>query len=586
MHPTPALPEVEFPSETTSPSMVECEEFLHSVLDEALTTVNAARGFIALVDTDRGELEVRFTAGPDWTEETRRFRLTIRDFDPDDATQRRGITRLVVATGAPYWTGDVAGDPHYLRFFDDTTSELAVAIQETRSRRVLGVLNVESPRADAFTSRHCEALQRLAQRAAIAFTMVEHQAREEALIAVGQELGATASVSQVMQTIVAHARRILRAEDCSIFRTREDGESLTLTASHGWLTGQVGKKQYRMGEGLTGWIAEHAEAIRVTDPRSDPRWKGVLTEFPPDEISAFMGVPIFGRDGLLGVLRVVRRRKGLLAYIPQEFTDADEEILKTIASQLGVALDKAELVGKLLNAERMAAWGELSARSAHMLGNALFGVKGEVNELRHQLAEAPAPIQELLMAVDRGLGRVEHILEEFRDFVRATQLTLEEADCNQLVSEAVNETFPKRGPLKLELSLAEGLPPIAADAHKLKRGFSELVENSVDFQPEGGSIRVTTELIDTAELNNLVIAARARRYVRIVFEDRGPGLSDDDRRMVFTPFFTRKAKGMGLGLSIVKGIIDAHRGLIRETGVPGNGARFEILLPAKEEGCT
>ena len=100
-----------------------------------------------------------------------------------------------------------------------------------------------------------------------------------------------------------------------------------------------------------------------------------------------MAVPVYTQRLKTGVLRVVRHRKGSLYFLPQEFTQADEDILVTLAGQMAVAIDRTRLTERLLGAERMAAWGEMSARAAHMIGNTVFGVKGHLNELNYVLKE-------------------------------------------------------------------------------------------------------------------------------------------------------------------------------------------------------
>jgi signal transduction histidine kinase len=165
--------------------------------------------------------------------------------------------------------------------------------------------------------------------------------------------------------------------------------------------------------------------------------------------------------------------------------------------------------------------------------------------------------------------RLEEILAEFREFVVATKLNTSPVSLNELLEEALRESFPRNSGVRLELDLHPGLPPVEADASKLRRCFSELVENSINFQREGGVLRVSTEP-----------ATPEKDRIRIVFEDRGPGIPEENNKLIFRPFFSTRSKGMGLGLSIVKGIIDAHRGTIRETGEEGQGARFEIELPA------
>jgi signal transduction histidine kinase len=333
------------------------------------------------------------------------------------------------------------------------------------------------------------------------------------------------------------------------------------------------------------------------------------------------------------VLRVIRHRKGSLYFLPQEFTQADEDVLVTLAGQLAVAIDRTRLIGRLLHAERMAAWGEMSARSAHMIGNTVFGIKGHLNELSHLLQSCqpssfdgssggtetdassskppvPRPLEEargFAESITRGIYRLEEILGEFRDFVLATQLHTTENDINQILRSVTVESFPRNSNIDLVLNLAPNLPSIYLDEAKLKRAFSELIENSIDFQPHGGMLTIRTSLTDADSINSMQrdTAPPARmgntggKAIQVEFIDHGPGLSEQDRERVFLPFYTRKAKGMGLGLSIVKGIIEAHRGAICEIGNSssasagkaagekgGEGAHFLILLPVLPHPAT
>jgi signal transduction histidine kinase len=166
--------------------------------------------------------------------------------------------------------------------------------------------------------------------------------------------------------------------------------------------------------------------------------------------------------------------------------------------------------------------------------------------------------------------------------VRATQLSVAECDINEIVRQCVAESFPKRSQVELALTLADGLPRAMADSARLKRAFSELIENSVSFMPDGGQLIIRTTSADRAEARRLASLPRARQYVLIEFVDNGPGIPPDIKPNIFRPFFTSRARGMGLGLSIVKGILEAHRGTIVEIGHAGQGAHFVALIPARD----
>lgn len=550
------------------------DDVLRAILEEAVAACGAARGFLALVDHDRGELDVRYTAGSGWTEAKRLGRLKVSE------ETGRGITSHVAATAQPYRSGNVLEDPYYIMSFEDVRSEMAIPLVDDVGR-TRGVINIESLDHDAFHLEHECMVSGFADLATIAITVADHRAREAALVQIGKELNRFSDANEILQRVLDVAAEALKFEDCSLFLIDVVTDKLVLRASRGTLAKQIGVASYELGEGLTGWTAEHGQPVRVVDPRSDPRWKGRFEEIPSREVAAYMAVPIKIHRGVIGVIRV-QRRKSPYKWFPNDFTEDDERILTTIAAQLGIALDNRRLVDQLVKAERMAAWGDMSARSAHMIGNRVFAIKGDINELEYLLQQTkiePRVALDLMESIKKGIFLLEELLNEFREFVKATQLDLEGADLNELVKESIDEGFPKRSETKLTLKLAPSLPSVKVDPKKLKRCFSEIMENSVNFLPEGGDITVTTSLADSRSKKWLRPGLQSGDYVQVRFEDDGPGIEMEKKPRIFNPFYSTRAKGMGLGLSIVKGIVEAHNGAIYENGRPGKGARFTILLP-------
>lgn len=562
-------------------SILNLDELLRAILEEGLDAVRGTRGFVGLVNRTTGDLELRFTAGQGWDEHATRA-IPITDAPGE------GITIEVVRTGVPYVSGDVRRDPHYVMFFPDVCSEIAVPLVN-RDGRVIGVINIESEEINAFNQRDLQLLVALANQATIAISVANYRAREAALIEIGNELSSSTDMDELLRRVVRCAAELLRADDCSLFQLSPDGDRLILRASGGMLTHQVGALTYRVGEGLTGWVAAHREAARVADVRSDPRWKGLFPELPPAAIEAFLAVPVYQRQGMWGVLRVVRR-KPVHSAIRNEFTERDEALLTTLARQVGAAITQQSLINRQLQMERMAAWGEMSARSAHMIGNKVFALKGQLNELEY-LAQQPAfDREEVLDVLDRakqGVFRLEEILTEFRDFLMATHLECKPADLNALLEATIRESFPKAGLVAIHTELAPDLPLVALDAGKFRRAFAELLENAANHQLDGGEIRVITGAWGAAERDRFPDLAqpggREGEAVRIEVLDRGPGIPAENKRRLFTPFFTTRSKGMGLGLSIVQGIVEAHSGVISEVGKEGEGAHFVIVLPASRK---
>ena len=558
-----------------------CPTFMREALEEALRVVGGLRAFVARIEPETGAFVVIETAGAGWTEENRRIRL-----QPHNATQR-GITGYVAITGAPYLSPDVARDPHYIPAFADVRSEIVVPFFDA-DERIRGVLNVESDRYAAFDSSHITLLTTFANIIGIGLAFESYRSRERMLVEIGLDLAATAETETLIRRVIEVATSVLRCEGCSVFLWDEATQTLILRGTRGQLKDKIGEAFYKLGEGLTGSVAQTGETIRLQDPRSDPRWRGLYTEMKPNEWGAILAVPILAHERILGVLRASRPLE-VPAWHQAQFTEDDERTLKTIGAQLGTAIENARVSKQLVRTERMAAWGELSAKSAHMIGNRAFAIKGDLNELKYLLSQAAKTpnirpgllpeISALVASVEQGVFRLEDILREFRDFVMATQLAPRPLDINQLTRETVAEIFPKRTPVLLEEDYAPNLPLALCDAEKMKRALSELIENAVSFMPNGGTLKVATDLVAAGQGLKGVRLAPSQTYVRLTFADTGPGVPPELKDKIFTPFFTSRVKGMGLGLSIVKGIVDAHHGVLRETGEPGRGANFELYLP-------
>lgn len=545
---------------------------LDAVLARVVAATGAKRAVVALVDRHNGELVPERVAGDGWTEEKRHKRLRVT---PSAA---EGITGHVARTGRPHRTGNVAEDPHYYPLFDDVRSELAVPLLRS-GERVIGVLNLESDRADAFTESHERLAVALAALGALGVSMAEHHRREHALIHIGRELAASADVEALFERIVDTAAGILRAGDASLFLMEPDGDRLILVASRGPLRGLVRQATYAVGEGLTGWVAQSGEPLRVAEASEDPRWRGKHEEFPEHATAGFLAVPVRSEDALEGVLRVVRDKTA--NSLPNPFDQDDEDVLATLASQVAIAVQRDRLQQRLMDSERMRAWGEMSARTAHMIGNKVFVMKGNLQELKRHLAdcdEAREAFGASLGLLEKSANEVEGLVQELKDFLVAPRLQRTVVDVNELVETTVREALPAAAGLELEFDLAPDLPRLEADAPRLARCIEELVENSVAWQPQGGRLRVTTHLIEGSAAFALAGVPAGRQYVRVDFADGGPGVPAELKESIFRPFVSTRGRGMGLGLAIVREVLRAHGGDIVEVGEDG-GADFVLLLP-------
>lgn len=539
----------------------DAEIAISGLLDGLIGLVGASHSLLAVLDEEVGDLTVRYGSGRDWETVAQNRHL------PLDMGLKEGIVGWVAATGTSVVAGNVREDPKYRALFDSTLSEMAVPVRDI-SGRLRAVLNVESDHEHAFSDSDQTIIESAATICASLIDRIDQNRREEALIQIGNSLDTVMDEADLIQQVIEIAEQTLRLHSCSIFLFDANNRQIVLRGTIGRLKDQIGLLTYDKGEGFTGWVAQNGKPILLDDPQTDTRWRGKYVEIPSEQIASFLAVPIMFRNHIHGVIRALRRRSDN-PFVDNRFTSMDERLLQAIAEQVASGLENIQIMSKIVRSERMIAWGELSAKSSHMIGNRIFAIKGDVNELGF-LASEPVLDVESIRSLQKSLSvnvmRVEEILNDFRDFVSATQIQKQPIDINTLVKETVEEVFPKRSPIQLVLTLNE-LPPVLADDRRLRRAISELIENSLHHITDG-QLSVTTELTSDDE------------YVRIVIADSGPGIEPDRKETIFQPFYSGRAKGMGLGLSIVKGILEAHGGNATEEGVLGQGARFVLVLPA------
>lgn len=544
-------------------AQVAAEPSPHHALDAlvhgALEVMNARHVLLARLNVEGGYLETAFRAG----------------VAPDDAPPRprmpvsRGNTNIVgsvVATGQPLSSRDVAAD--YQPLFPSTRAEVAVPIRDVHDR-LRAVLHIESDEPDAFGPLAADLAEALAALAGTVLAREAASRREEALSQIASALDAVRSEEALVDRVIGVAEEVLDFQACSIFLLDERSDRFVLRGTTGILRPSIGLLSYARSEGFTGWVCDHGEPILLDNPQGDARWRGKFVEIPSVEIASFLAVPIVKRGRGLGAIRVLRRKTDN-PYLDNRFTTDDLRLMQAVADQFATGLENLRLVESTIRSERMVAWGELSAKSSHMIGNRVFALKGDVNELGHLLTEESLELP-LLQGLHRDLRanlvRIEEILQDFRDFVTATQLDRQPGDLNALVRETVEEVFPKRTEVTLDLRLGD-VPPIRFDGKKLRRAISELVENAFHYMSTG------TLCVETGR-------DPSSGQARIEIQDSGPGVPEDEKGRIFQPFFSGRVKGMGLGLSIVKGIVDSHGGEVQECGAPGDGAKFVILLPVE-----
>jgi len=231
---------------------------------------------------------------------------------------------------------------------------------------------------------------------------------------------------------------------------------------------------------------------------------------------------------------------------------------------------------RLLQTERVAAWRELARRLVHELRNPLFPLQITLENLQRARGLAPEQFDEIFAestaTFKTELANLNTIVSRFSDFSKMPAPKFQPVDLNEVVRNAVRLFEPQfsavgRPQVTPEYSLAEDLPQIQADSDLLHRALQNLVLNSLDAMPAGGTLTVRTQ-------------ALAKR-VRLEVSDTGEGLTPEECSRLFTPYYTTKRQGTGLGLAIVQSVVSDHAGTISVSSEPGRGTSFRIELPLR-----
>lgn len=320
---------------------------------------------------------------------------------------------------------------------------------------------------------------------------------------------------------------------------------------------------------------------------------------PEAEIYDHFGIPVqFRREITAGILVTAlicgvfflvwqqqRRDHEIMRLMEQkslELEKANEELTYQLGERERAEKERERLMGELeaKYKEERDAWKEISFRAAHKVGNAIFGLRGEIDWLQTVFNKKPLNEDELESAIREakaGLREANSIVREFKKYYRPDQLRLETGHINRVVEHAIAQVGKAVGEkVSLIADLSEHLNPIEMDRTKLRQCITELVENACHFMYYKGRITIRTAVASEVEKRLMGMRGDA---LALSVRDSGIGVPKDNKTLLFHPFFSTSAKGSGMGLAIVQQYVELHGGKISEIGVYGGGAEFLILLP-------
>ena len=259
------------------------------------------------------------------------------------------------------------------------------------------------------------------------------------------------------------------------------------------------------------------------------------------------------------------------------FTQSLESKVEERTDELKVAHQK------LLQSDRLASLGQLSASVAHEINNPLSGVLNLAMLMQRIIKEDGIPKERIdefkkyLSQVVHETSRVGRIVQDLLAFSRRSKPYRSKNDINAIIRSTVNLINHKLKLMnvEIELLLEENIPPIQCDVSQIQQVIINLIMNAGEAAQSKPNAKVTVQTSLDAPKNNFMF----------VVEDNGEGIPKENISKVFNPFFTTKGegKGVGLGLAVVFGIIEAHKGDITVKSTVGIGTTFVVSLPFEDE---
>ncbi|MBI1987395.1 MAG: GAF domain-containing protein [Nitrospinae bacterium] len=580
----------------------DLNEILHGLIEVVPRAMEIPRCMIFRVGRECGELvmpaSIGLSAGAARSIERRK--------QPLDALTP--IQREVLMEGRTVAVEDVAADPHlhpedreYLGFLG-MRSILGVPLR--MGGKSIGYFTLDDPhRPRAFSEGEIRLAEVIAAHAALAIDRAEaweeaqkasgelewlkhaFDARVEkctgawstvqnqrvrdlaALVEAGIAITSELSLDKVLQRIVDVARGVLRAHYAALGVVAEGDAQLErffVSGIDAETQAQIGLLP--VGRGILGALLREGKPLRLRDLTKDPRSVGFPPHHPP--MRSFLGVPIISRGRVFGRLYFTEKQD------EDEFSEEDESLALSLAAQAAVAIENARLFQetqeqqeRLLRAERLSAIGTLAATVSHELRNPLSVINNAVFFLSTKVPRDDPRVVRNLEIIRREVQTATHVIEDLLDFARSRPLHVTPVEAELLVRDTlIRQQMPVN--MHVENLVPKELPPLCVDPGQMQQVLSNLIENAMQAMPDGGTLRLEGA------------AGGGRATLRV--SDTGVGIAPENLSRIFEPLFTTRSRGVGLGLALVRRMVEAHGGHVSVESEVGKGTTFILELPTAE----
>lgn len=382
--------------------------------------------------------------------------------------------------------------------------------------------------------------------------------RYQKLINISSDLASELDLNILLSKIVQAAANVSNSEEASILMFDPAKNQLYFQAATN-LDSQLKRGLVVPPEGsIAGWILQNQKSVIVDNPQKDKRHFDHIGEITQIECQSLLGIPLLVKGKTIGVLEVINKKEG-------KFTPEDQEVLEALGAQASVAIENSRLFLQ----------SDLIGQFVHEIRTPLSALNAAAHLLRNNRVPEEQKIK-MIDILEAEIQALADMSSSFLDLARLEsgrkQYNVKEFDLRDLLVEGHDliENEAVENGLELILDLPDQLPRVVGDRQQLKRALLNLLNNAVKFNSPGGSITIR--------------ASRSGKKIHASILDTGLGIPEESLSRIFEKFYRvpdhrDQVPGTGLGLSVVKQIIQDHGGSIEVNSIVGKGTSFQITLP-------
>jgi signal transduction histidine kinase len=383
--------------------------------------------------------------------------------------------------------------------------------------------------------------------------------RLQTLIDAARIVNSSLSVKTLLKIILGTATTMVNAARGTLYLIDEESGELWSHVISGAETVEI---RLAIGQGIAGHVARTGKVVNLENVYEDPHFN---PEF--DRISGYVSrsmlcMPLRNKNGKsIGVFQLLNKAGG-------PFDGDDENFIEALSIHASNAIENARLAERMVEEERLSAVGRMAGTIVHDIKNPLnvLRLSAEVISSKTKSREVIQVTGMMIKQIDRFVSMAQEIIEFSRGTSSLKIGTINTGELVKTVAEIYTDEIKRKG---IGLNQQMGYRgPIEGDPDKIIRALQNIVGNSVDAMGKGGTLSITT--------------GKSGSSFWIEVGDTGPGIPDDMKSDIFKPFVTRgKKHGAGLGLSIVKKIVEDHHGTIGLESGEGKGTCIRVTLPLR-----